>query len=165
MLQEYEVIIQRLQRAVEAVFTEALVRLRSLKTTTRGGQHNLYGQGMWKKKGPPPVTPSITTSASFVASAATDSSSASSRQPQTGVNVFQIRREFRDIQDTIDRLVTEYFSKDPVLTSLSFIVPLNGMIYSTRKMSAECVRFVQAVRELMGREKKIGKGRGIGGVI
>jgi len=66
--------------------------------------------------------------------------------------------EFRDIQDTIDGLVTDYFARDPVLTSLNFIVPLNGMIYSTRKMSAECVKFVQAVRELMLREKKIGKG-------
>lgn len=68
------------------------------------------------------------------------------------------KTEFRDIQDTIDGLVTEYFARDPVLTSLNFIVPLNGMIYSTRKMSTECVKFVQAVRELMLREGKIGKG-------
>jgi len=54
--------------------------------------------------------------------------------------------------------VADYFAKDPVLTSLDFIVPLNGMIYSTRKMSPECVAFVQAVRELKFQEKRIGRG-------
>ena len=63
---------------------------------------------------------------------------------------------------TIDRFVTEYFSQDPVLTSLSFIVPLNGMLYSVRKMGPECVSFVTAVRELVARERRVG---GAGGAI
>ncbi len=135
MLQAYESIIHRLQRTVEAVFTEALARLQSLKTAS-----SLLGGSKASQKGK--------LGGSNVLAAMGN-----------GVNVFQIRQEFRDIQDSIDNLVTDYFAKDPVLTSLNFIVPLNGMIYSTRKMSAECVKFVQAVRELMLREKKIGKGK------
>jgi hypothetical protein len=43
--------------------------------------------------------------------------------------------------------------QDPVLTAIDFIVPLNGMIYSTRKLSTELLVFSQAVKELVDRER------------
>ena len=43
--------------------------------------------------------------------------------------------------------------QDPVLTNINFIVPLNGMIYSTRLMSNEILKFATSVRDLVNREK------------
>lgn len=43
--------------------------------------------------------------------------------------------------------------QEPVLTSIDFIIPLNCMLYSTRKLSTQLLRFSQAVKELVDRER------------